>query len=66
MRRSERQGAWATWAAMGLGVGILAGFALAEAVGAVDRERVRRTVRRLGAEPAPAPLPAAATARRAG
>lgn len=65
MRRSERQGEWVTWAAMGLGVGILAGFALAEAVGSVDRERVERAVRRLGGTPAPAPLPPARAARAA-
>ena len=65
VRRSERQGAWVTWAAMGLGVGLLAGFALAEAVGSVDRERMQRAVRRLGTDPAPAPLSTAASAREA-
>ena len=65
VRRSERQGEWVTWAAMGLGVGLLAGFALAEAVGSVDRERVQRAVRRLGAERDPAPLSTAASARAA-
>ena len=54
--RSERRGEWATWAALGLGVGILAGFALAETVGRVDRKRVSRAVGRLGREPAPARL----------
>lgn len=65
VRRSERQGEWVTWAAMGLGVGLLAGFALAEVVGSVDRERVRRAVRRFGSDPLPAPLSTAATAREA-
>lgn len=54
--RSERRGEWATWAALGLGVGILAGFALAETVGRVDRSRMSRAVRRLGADPLPGPL----------
>src|SRR5690349_14899912 len=56
------------WAAVGLGMGILAGFALAETVGRVDRKRMARALDKLGAEPAPAPLPpakAAVTAFRA-
>ena len=65
VRRSERQGEWVTWAAMGLGVGLLAGFALAEAVGSVDRERVQRAARRFGTDPAPAPLSTTASARAA-
>ena len=65
MRRSDQRGAWVTWAAMGLGVGMLAGFVLAEALGSVDRERVRRAVGRLGAELPPAPLPPARAARAA-
>ena len=65
MRRSERQGDLMIWGALGLSVGLLAGFALAEAVGAVDRERVSRTIARLGAEPAHAPLSPARAARAA-
>ena len=67
MRRSERQGdlMMSIAMAMGLGVGLVAGFVLAEAVGAVDRERVSRAVARLGTDPAPAPLPPARAARAA-
>lgn len=54
-----------TWAALGLGAGILAGFALAEAVGAVDRKRVARAVARIGSEPPLPPLSPAAAARDA-
>src|SRR5437868_5851128 len=50
---------------MGLGMGLLAGFVLAETVGAVDRARVSRAVRRLGTDPTPAPLPSAQAARAA-
>lgn len=63
--RSERRGEWVTWAAVGLGVGIVAGFALAETVGRVDRKRVARAVGRLGAAPPPAPLPADRAAQAA-
>lgn len=65
MRRSERRDDLMLWGAMGLGVGLLAGFALAEAVGAVDRQRVSRAVARLDADPAPAPLLPARAARAA-
>ncbi len=68
MRRSERRDTlteWGMWGAMGLGVGLLAGFALAEVVGAVDGQRVSRAVARLGADPAPAPLSAVRAARAA-
>jgi hypothetical protein len=50
---------------MGLGMGLLAGFVLAESVGTVDRARVSRAVRRLRTDPTPAPLPSARTARAA-
>lgn len=63
--RSERRGEWVTWAALGLGMGIVAGFALAEAVGKVDRKRVARAVDRLGADPLPVPLPADRAAQAA-
>ena len=56
MRRTERRGELAVWAAMGLGVGLVAGFALAEAVGAVDQERLARAVARIGADHTPATL----------
>ena len=65
MRRSDQRGAWVTWAAMGLGVGMLAGFVLAEAVGSVDRARVKRAVERLGGKELPAPLPPIRAARAA-
>ena len=56
--RSERRGEWVTWAALGLGMGIVAGFALAETMGRVDRKRVTRAVGRLAQTPAARPLPA--------
>lgn len=59
MRRSERQGDQMVWGAMGLGLGLLAGFVLAEAVGAVDRGRLARAVRRIGSAPASTPLSSA-------
>ena len=65
MARSERRDDLMLWGTMGLGVGLLAGFALAEVVGAVDRERVSRAVARIGADPTPAPLPPARAARAA-
>ena len=65
MRRTERQGQLAVWAAMGLGVGLLVGFTLAEAVGAVDRKRLARAVERLGTDPAPALLTPGRAARAA-
>ena len=58
MARTERRGEWVTVAAIGLGIGILAGFALAETVGRVDRKRMARAVRRLADGPSPAPLTA--------
>jgi hypothetical protein len=60
----ERKGGLLIWGALGLGAGILAGFALAEAVGMVDRKRVGRALDRLSAEPLPAPLPSGKAARR--
>lgn len=56
MSGRERNGDLMMWAAAGLGIGVLAGFALAEAVGTVDRKRVGRALDRLAADPAPAPL----------
>ena len=64
MSGSERKGGLLVWGALGLGVGVLAGFALAEAVGMVDRKRVGRALDRLSAEPLPTPLPALKAARR--
>lgn len=64
MSGSERKGGLLVWGALGLGVGVLAGFALAEAVGMVDRKRVGRALERLTAEPLPRPLPALKAARR--
>ena len=64
MRGSERNGDLLVWAAMGLGVGILAGFALAEAVGTVDKKRVGRALDRLAADPLPAPLSPVESARK--
>ena len=64
MRGTDRNGDLLLWAAMGLGVGVLAGFALAEAVGTVDRKRVGRALDRLAADPTPAPLSPAEAARK--
>ena len=63
--RSERRGEWVTWAALGLGMGIVAGFALAETVGRVDRKRLARAARRLGDAPPRSPLPADRAAQAA-
>jgi hypothetical protein len=49
---------------MGLGVGVLAGFALAEAVGTVDKKRLGRALDRLAADPTPAPLSPVEAARK--
>jgi hypothetical protein len=57
VRRSGRRGETALVAVMGLGVGILAGFALAEVVGKVDRRRVGRAWDRLTDGPGSGPLP---------
>ena len=64
MRGTDRNGDLLVWAAMGLGVGVLAGFALAEAVGTVDRKRVGRALDRLAADPSPAPLSPVEAARK--
>jgi hypothetical protein len=61
---SERKGGLLVWGALGLGFGVVAGFALAEAVGMVDRKRVGRALDRLTADPLPAPLPSGKAARR--
>ncbi len=50
------------WAALGVGSGLVAGFALGEWVGGMDQTRVRRVARRLS-ERAPARLTSAASAR---
>ena len=47
MRGRDRHDDLALWAAVGLGVGFVAGFILAEAVGKVDGARVGRAVERL-------------------
>lgn len=65
MARTDRRGAWFTVAAVGLGMGFLAGFALAETIGKVDRKRVARAARLLGAAPLPAPLTPAHAAQAA-
>lgn len=64
MSGPERKGDLLMWAAAGLGLGVLAGFALAEAVGTVDRKRVERALDRLGADPSPAPLAPIQAARK--
>lgn len=56
MRRSGRRGERALVAMMGLGVGILAGFALAEVVGKVDRVRAGRAWDRVTGGPGSGPL----------
>jgi hypothetical protein len=63
VRRNESDGTL-FWGALGAGVGLLAGFALGEWVGDVNRPRLRRAAQRLQA-PAPTRLTAAAGARAA-
>ena len=50
------------WTTLGVGTGLLAGFALSEWVGGVSRTRFRRAARRLG-HPVPARVTPAASAR---
>ena len=50
------------WTVLGIGTGVVAGFAMSEWVGGVNRVRVGRAARRLRT-PAPARLTMAATAR---
>ena len=50
------------WTTLGVGAGLLAGFALGEWVGGVNRVRVSRVARRIG-EPPPTRLTIAASAR---
>ena len=59
-RLSNTQTFW--WTALGVGAGLVAGFALSEWVGGVSRRRVRQVAARLR-RPAPVPLTAAAAAR---
>jgi len=61
---SGRKDGLLVWGALGLGFGVLAGFALAEAVGMVDRKRVGRALDRLTAEPLTEPLSSTQAARR--
>ena len=63
MRRDELSGAQIfLWTTLGLGTGLLAGFALSEWVGGVNPTRFRRADRRLG-QPVPARETPAASAR---
>jgi BON domain len=50
------------WTTLGMGAGLVAGFALSEWVGGVNRTRFRRAARRIG-HPAPARTTPAASAR---
>jgi hypothetical protein len=50
------------WTTLGVGTGLLAGFALSEWVGGVNRTRFRRAARRLGQD-TPARITPAASAR---
>ena len=50
------------WTTLGVGTGLVAGFALSEWVGDVNRTRFRKAARRLG-QTAPARVTAAASAR---
>ena len=63
MRRDELSGTQIfLWTTLGVGTGLLAGFALSEWVGGVNPTRFRRAARRLG-QPTPARTTAAASAR---
>ena len=63
MRRDELSGTQIfLWTSIGVGTGLLAGFALSEWVGGVNRTRFRRAARRLG-QHAPARVTPAASAR---
>ena len=63
MRRDDLSGMQVfLWTTFGVGTGLLAGFALSEWVGDVNRTRFRRAARRLG-QSAPARVTPAASAR---
>ena len=63
MRRDELSGTRIfLWTTLGVGTGLLAGFALSEWVGGVNPTRFRRAARRLGQQ-TPARTTAAASAR---
>jgi hypothetical protein len=63
VRRDELSGAQIfLWTTLGVGTGLLAGFALSEWVGGVNPTRFRRAARRLGQQ-TPARTTAAASAR---
>jgi len=63
VRRDELSGAQIfLWTTLGLGTGLLAGFALSEWVGGVNPTRFRRAARRLG-QPVAARVTPAASAR---
>ena len=63
MRRDELSGTQIfLWTSLGIGTGLVAGFALSEWVGGVSRTRFRRATRRLG-QHAPAHSTPAASAR---
>ena len=53
------------WSALGVGLGLVAGFALGEWLGDVNRGRVRRVVRSQRSRPVPMIAKPAATARAA-
>ena len=63
MQRDELSGIQIlAWTTFGVGAGLLAGFALSEWVGGVNRTRFRRAARRIG-HTGPARVTAAASAR---
>jgi len=63
VRRDELSGTQIfLWTSIGVGTGLLAGFALSEWVGGVNRTRVRRAARSLG-QSVPARVTPAASAR---
>ncbi len=63
MRRDELSGTQIfLWTTLGMGTGLVAGFALSEWVGGVNRTRFRRAARRLG-HTVPARVTPAASAR---
>jgi hypothetical protein len=64
-RRRLSAGEIIGWSALGVGLGLVSGFALGEWLGDVNRGRVRRVVRSRASRPVPVIAKPAATARAA-